>query len=349
MLLSNSLIDQILDRLPSLTIGVLGDLFLDQYLFCDGSLTEPSIETGLDAYQVTKIVNSPGAAGTVLNNLVGLHVGKVKIVSFIGTDGRGYDLKQELIKRKVDLSYLLETPFRLTPTYTKPMLATSKDTAGQFRELNRIDIKNRTATPSSVEDFFLQSLAKLWQEVDALIVLDQVSEANCGVVTERVRHELAKLGESEPTKLLLADSRENIGSFQNCWTKPNLQECRRAIGMLDGSETDQALAVATLAIQTCRPVFCTNGEQGILLAEAASTEPSKVQHIPCYPVSGPIDPVGAGDSTSAGIVCGYAAGANLSQATAFGNLVASITVQQIGTTGIATPELVRARWKEVSS
>ena len=64
-------------------------------------------------------------------------------------------------------------------------------------------------------------------------------------------------------------------------------------------------------------------------------------------MSGPTDPVGAGDSTSAGIACAVAAGATFAEAAAFGNLVASITVQQIGTTGTATPEQVRRRWREV--
>jgi len=71
--------------------------------------------------------------------------------------------------------------------------------------------------------------------------------------------------------------------------------------------------------------------------------------VPAYSVTGPIDPVGAGDSTSAGIACALAAGASLEEAAAFGNLVASITVQQIGTTGTATPEQVRQRWGEVRS
>jgi hypothetical protein len=35
------------------------------------------------------------------------------------------------------------------------------------------------------------------------------------------------------------------------------------------------------------------------------------------------------------------------QAAAFGNLVASITVQQLGTTGTATPAQVRMRWDEI--
>jgi sugar/nucleoside kinase (ribokinase family) len=58
--------------------------------------------------------------------------------------------------------------------------------------------------------------------------------------------------------------------------------------------------------------------------------------------------VGAGDSTSAAIACALAAGANLPEAAAFGNLVASVTIQQLGTTGTATPEQARQRWRQVT-
>jgi sugar/nucleoside kinase (ribokinase family) len=69
--------------------------------------------------------------------------------------------------------------------------------------------------------------------------------------------------------------------------------------------------------------------------------------VPAFPVDGPIDVVGAGDSTSAAIACAIAAGARMPEAAAFGNLVASITIQQLGTTGMATPEQVRRRLGEV--
>jgi sugar/nucleoside kinase (ribokinase family) len=71
--------------------------------------------------------------------------------------------------------------------------------------------------------------------------------------------------------------------------------------------------------------------------------------VAAYPVSGPIDICGAGDSCSAGIASAIVAGLTHEQAAAFGNLVASITIQQIGVTGTATPEQVRARWREVSA
>ena len=86
---------------------------------------------------------------------------------------------------------------------------------------------------------------------------------------------------------------------------------------------------------------------GILLIDPRP-QTERTVRIPAYPVSEPMDIVGAGDSTSAGLACAVAAGARLEEAAAFGNLVASITVRQIGTTGTATPEQIRARWREVS-
>src|SRR5262245_29572298 len=80
-MLTDAILDHILDRLLHLTIGVLGDLFCDRYLDIDTSLTEPSIETGLDAYQVVQVRAVPGAAGTVVNNLAALGVGRICLIS----------------------------------------------------------------------------------------------------------------------------------------------------------------------------------------------------------------------------------------------------------------------------
>jgi bifunctional ADP-heptose synthase (sugar kinase/adenylyltransferase) len=342
MTLTDDVVERILIGIPRLTVGVLGDLFLDRYLDIDAALTEPSIETGLDAYQVARVRAYPGAAGTVINNLVALGVKRVCPVAVIGDDGEGYELLQALeVFGVVDADRIPISGDRRTPTYTKPMLCES---GRPPRELNRLDIKNRTPMPTAAENLVLHYLGELWPQVDALLVLDQVSEAECGVVTTRVREGLAQIAEATPHQLILADSRERIGLFRNVWTKPNFAECRRAV---DGPD-DPAACVTELARRTGRPVFCTRGEAGILVADARA-HPTRLLSVPAYPVTGPIDPVGAGDSTSAGIACALATGASLEEAAAFGNLVASITIQQIGTTGTATPEQVRRRWREVRS
>ncbi len=340
-MLTDERIEQILTRLPQRTIGVLGDLFLDRYLDIDGALTEKSIETDLDAYQVTRVRPTPGAVGTIMNNLVALGVGRVVPISIIGDDGEGYELRQALARMPaVDTRFVTTTPDRRTPTYTKPMLQRQGEPA---RELNRLDIKNRRPTPGPLQDLLLESLHAAWPTVDALIVLDQVSEEDCGVVTARLREELARLGESQPSKFVLADSRERIAMFRSVCLKPNSHECKEAAGRPDWPA---AAAAHHLALKAGCPLFCTCGELGILVAHPRN-EPGAVVPINSFPVTGPIDIVGAGDSTSAGIASAVAAGASLEEAAAFGCLVASITVQQIGTTGSASPQQVRHRWREV--
>jgi rfaE bifunctional protein kinase chain/domain len=327
--------EQILQRFPRLNVGVVGDLFLDRYLDIDGALTEPSLETGLDAYQVVRVRPSPGAAGTVINNLVALGAGGVHVIAVVGDDGEGYELQQALAKQGVQQLLFVE-PSRRTPTYTKPMLREQDRPA---RELNRLDIKNRTPLPERAEAAILDTLTASWRRLDALVVVDQVSEDGCGVITAAVRERLAELADAGPDQIILADSRERIGLFRQVWLKPNQRECLGAMGQ--GRTEDVSACVRELARRAGRPVFCTRGEQGMLVVDPR-TIPLMEANIPAVPVTGPIDVVGAGDSTSAALACAVAAGASLPEAAAFGNLVASITIQQLGTTGTATPEQIRA-------
>src|SRR5438874_10208445 len=112
-MLTTPLIEQVLTRAPGLTIGVLGDLFLDRYLDIDAALTEPSLETGLDAYQVVRVRSYPGAAGTVINNLVALGVKRVCTISVIGDDGEGYELLRALDQLNVvDRTWILQSSSR---------------------------------------------------------------------------------------------------------------------------------------------------------------------------------------------------------------------------------------------
>jgi rfaE bifunctional protein kinase chain/domain len=337
-MITTAVIENILATIPQRTIGVLGDLFLDRYLDLDAALTEPSIETGLDAYQVVRVRSYPGAAGTVINNLVALGVGRIVPIAMVGDDGEGFELLQALRKTPcVDLGHLAMTSERRTPTYTKPMLNKAGETP---RELNRLDIKNRKPLPGEVEAKILERLSANWPAFDVLLVLDQVSEPDCGVVTARVRDRLAELGAKDAAKIVIVDSRERIPCFHNAWLKPNELECFSAV---EGQVSDLPAIMLAMAERTGRPVFCTRGEKGMLVV--GWTQDGFV--VPGYPVAGPIDTVGAGDSSSAAMACALASGANLVEAAAFGNLVASITIQQIGVTGTATPEQVRQRWRDV--
>jgi bifunctional ADP-heptose synthase (sugar kinase/adenylyltransferase) len=364
-MISLSRLESILSGLSGLTIGLVGDLFLDRYLELDPELVETSIETGLEAYQVTRVRNSPGALGTVMNNLAALGVGRLVPVTVVGDDGQAYDLLKELGRLPADVEHVVRDPNRLTPTYTKPM---RRDASGKWHELNRIDLRNNAPPRRETERGLLDHLTDVFHRVDGLIVLDQVNEHEWGVITSAVRERLASLCQSDPGKTVLVDSRQRIGRFRFGTLKPNVAECLKALRE-NGDENvvplppraaagsfaetvrsfdDLAIARAAahaLSQHTGRPLFCTLGESGMLVVGCTSS----IEHVPGFPVSGPIDIVGAGDSATAGIVSALLSGASPGEAAAMGNLVASITVQQLGTTGTASPEQVIARWKECQS
>jgi bifunctional ADP-heptose synthase (sugar kinase/adenylyltransferase) len=364
-MLSLPRLESILETLPRLTIGLVGDLFLDRYLDIAPGICEMSIETGLEAYQIPRIRNSPGALGTVLNNLAALGVGLLVPATVIGDDGHGFDLLKEVRKLPVDTSHILAASDRLTPTYTKPM---KQDSQGVWQELNRLDVRTRGPLSKSATEELCRRVRQVFESSDGVIVLDQINETDWGVVNATVRNLLRDLAQENPQKFLYIDSRQFLKEFDFGVLKGNRAELLRAakgsgvFGVMDdpagkvvdakdsrprGEMTDQTVreAALLLASRTGRPVFCTMGEQGILVTEPMQS-PQLVLGIP---LTGPVDIVGAGDAATSGIVTSLLAGASPLEAAAVGNLVASITVQQLGTTGTASPEQVRRRWQEAQA
>lgn len=359
-----------LDQFPRLTIGLVGDLVLDQYLELAPDVRELSLETGLEAYQITKVRNAAGALGTVLNNLAALGVGRLVPVTVIGDDGRGFDLRRALAGLPVDLANVLADPQRLTPTYTKPVRRLAD---GLVEELNRLDIRDRQPLSADATQRVCDRIASVWSQCDGLIVLDQFVEPNWGIVNDAVRTRITELAAADPGKLVYVDSRAQLARFNFGVLKGN---CREVIAAAHGPAASETAALESAALQsaalesaalesatresaasemmaarralrklserTGRVALCTCGEEGMLVAESDGADCL----VPGFRVAGPVDVVGAGDAASSGFVLSILAGATPVEAAAVGNLVASITVQQLGTTGTASPRQVVQRYHE---
>jgi len=331
-------LNELLDRFSHLHVLVVGDFFLDKYLVIDRQLSEVSLETGLEAYQVVEAQCSPGAAGTVTSNLRALGV-KVTALGVIGDDGEGYELRRGLAERGVNIESLIQRGDLFTPTYTKSLV---REPDGREHEMNRLDIKNRSLLPTDVEEQVIARLRALAPKADAVVVADQVQECNCGIVTDRVRDEIGRLALRYPDKIFAADSRQRIGLFRHVIIKPNRREAILAVRPdWEGEFTLEAAREcgAELFRRNQKPVFLTTGHQGILLFTEKGC-----QHIPAVPVEDEVDIVGAGDSVMAGVVSALCSGAEPEEAALLGNIVASITIQQIGATGTASPAQVRKRF-----
>ena len=89
------------------------------------ALAEPSRETGIPRIGVVATEVTPGAGGTVANNLAALGVGRVAVLGAIGDDGFGYELSRALgrarhllraVRSQRSASRRSPTPSSSTPT-----------------------------------------------------------------------------------------------------------------------------------------------------------------------------------------------------------------------------------------
>jgi rfaE bifunctional protein kinase chain/domain len=318
-------------RYPQLRVAVVGDFCLDRYLEIDPAKQEISIETGLPVHNVVNVRSQPGAAGTILNNLVALGVREIYPVGFCGEDGEGYALRRALLARQgVKLDYFIETPLRHTFTYCKPLVM---EPGKSPAELSRFDSKNWTPTPALLQGRLIDSVVRLAKEVDAMIIMDQVDLPETGVVTAKLREAIGELVKELPELLILADSRRSLRGWPPVCLKMNAAE----LSALTGAKRDLTLeeikqTAAALARQHERNVFVTLAERGIVGA-SPHTEPA---HVPALPLRGEIDIVGAGDSVTANLTAALAAGATVKEAVEIANVAASVVIHQLGTTGTAS-------------
>ena len=338
-MISEAHLKTILNQFHDQRILVIGDFYLDAYWHIDKTRSTLSLETPWHTNPVVEQRYSPGAAGTVTNNLKALGVGSVYTLGVIGEDGFGQTLLSRLQANGCLTDFMIQVPNWVTPTYLKPI---HRGHEGVETEGPRFDIENQSAMGENVEATIINALQASIPLVDGIIVGDQMPIENLGVITNRVRQELCELAVAFPEKIFFADSRTRIGTYRNVIVKPNRFEAKRAIQPeWSGQDVDidgaKQCAIA-LAQQMQNTVYITLGENGILVYCEG-----KFTHIPGIPVDSEIDPVGAGDSVSAGLVatlCSLRASQEAAapvKAAYVGNLVASITVTKIGTTGTASP------------
>ena len=330
----------IVNGFDKVRIAVVGDIFLDRIFYIDRKLDEPSVETGLTAYQVARRSGVPGAAGVVTNNLSALRVGEIYALALTGNDGEGFDLKKGLRETNVDTDYMVSDDSIFTPTYTKTFF----DYEDRMEETHRIDIKNRRQTSRKTEERIIANLKALEDKVDAFVCLEQIPNGACGVFTPRVIETLAEIGKNGKAGVFV-DSRFHIADFHDVIVKCNDLEILRSAGfkVQEGEAHWRSVedAMKQAGKDTSRPMFISCGELGMKVY----TE-GEVKTIRAFRVEGPVDICGAGDSALTGIACALCAGASLEEAALTGNLVASIIVEQIGVTGTATREKLIKRFQE---
>jgi len=326
-------LESLLDELPSLRIGVVGDFCLDAYWELDSSRSEQSVETGLPTRPVRVQRYSLGAAGNVANNLKAMGVGEVSVYGVTGSDPFGFEMRKLMRDLDIRADGLLEQESEWTThAYIKPV--------EEGAESNRMDFGNFNQLSDETARQVAKQLSKDLAELDALIINQQVVAGIHNL--ELFQNELQSLVSAHPEKIALLDSRDMSGRYAGTIRKFNAHEAMLLMGGQSDprdpvSLDDARAAAAKLSVEWGMPLFVTLGPRGCLVAEGDSVELAS-----CPPTPGSTDPVGAGDSMVSGIAAALATGLSPLESATFGNLVATVTVQKLYQTGTATPDEIRA-------
>lgn len=317
---------QVLDAFSRLSVLVVGDICLDCWRRYDPAASEPSRETGIPRIGVVESESTPGAGGTIANNLAALGAGRIGVLGITGDDGSGYELRRELVRRGVETDYLFSVPGFPTFTYTKLINRLTGE-----EDLPRVDLLPTRPLPVEIEERLIEALRAAAPLHDAIVISDQAETGQAMVVTPRMREALAALASQLPEKVFWADSRLRAEEFRNVIVKPNQTEAEAACLRLFGNVDHQAL----LRHIQAPLLVVTEGPQGARLVY-----PGREERIPAVPVAQPVDICGAGDSFTAAAVCALAVTRDPAEAARFGNLAASITIMQKGTGTASRAELL---------
>ena len=319
---------KILERFSNLSVLIVGDICLDRWCKYDPALALPSRETGLPRTAVVSSTVTPGAAGTIANNLAALKCGRVALLGAVGDDGNGMELLRALQARGISTEYIHKSTLMPTFTYTKLI---NKETG--VEDLPRVDFIPADGVPHHVEHHIVNTFGAIFDNFNVILISDQAETDQGGLITAEVRKVVAEAAKNYPDKVIVVDSRLRATEFQGVILKPNQDEAEAAsmklLGRVDFPAMRRKLHAPVLIV--------TKGAEGVTVYR-----PDCENHVKTEAVENPVDICGAGDSFAAGFSLAMAVTGDAVRAAQFGNKVASITIMKPGT-GTASPEEILAK------
>jgi len=330
---------QALPKFSRLKIGVLGDFAIDAYWILEDSVGEISVETGKQAFVVRSQRYSLGGAGNILANLAALGIGRIEAFGVIGADLFSRQLAEEFARLGVATGGMISQAENWqTPVWAKPHIESEEQRRLDFGFYNRISKKTKKALFKAVE--------KRLSDLDALIVNQQLPRP---LISEQLIGEVNSLIQRFSDKVIIVDSRDYFDRFQGAILKldqGSLIRKHRGVESLDPEEENIGLEESRQALDAMfsgysRPIILTRGKHGCLVYDQGTCT-----EIPGVFITGPVDPVGAGDTWLAAVTATLAAGLPITEAAQIGNYAASVTVTKLKKTGTATGEEILKRIEE---
>jgi D-beta-D-heptose 7-phosphate kinase/D-beta-D-heptose 1-phosphate adenosyltransferase len=305
------------ERMRERRVLVVGDVMVDEWIW--GSVSRISPEAPVPVVAVSDHSFTLGGAGNVANNLRALGA-KVTFVGAVGADGFAHFVTDLLADEGIGSEGLVTISDRPTTRKTRVVAHNQQVVRADWEATSPLDPADRLKLAKIV--------AREAAAADAVVLSDYAK----GLFSR----DLVEAALACP--IVVADPKpQNLELFAGVTcVAPNAQEAEQATGIAIRSDASLERAGESLLRELrCRYVVITRGEHGMSLL---GRDGEKL-HIPSvartvYDVSG------AGDTVTAVLSLGLAAGAPIELALQLANFAAGAVVEKLGTATASAAEIV---------
>ena len=314
--------NELLERIKSLRLLVIGDVMLDRYV--RGQVSRISPEAPVPVLHVDAEDSVAGGAANVGLNAADLGA-SVDLGGVFGQDEAGVRL----------LALLAEREIACDPAFTSSQASTICKTrvmAGN-QQICRVDREESYQAYAPNIDALSALLVEKARKADAVIVSDYAKGFVNDELVALLRSEAKFLAvDPKPSRSLNYDSPDLM--------TPNKAESLQLAGLERGDFDEfPSEAIATAVHDSHRPhrVAVTLGPDGMLLIENGKV----IRRIPTA-AREVFDVSGAGDTVIAAMTLALAARSTFEEASAFANLAAGVVVAKVGTATASPEEILHA-------
>lgn len=318
----------IVDRLGTPRVLVVGDLMLDRYIW--GDAARVSQEAPVLLLRADRREERLGGASSVATLLRALDA-EVQLTGVVGDDAGGQRILEMLDAEGVDRSSVVVDSGR--PSTVKERYI-GRAQARHPQQILRVDYETRDPIDAAIEDQLLGRLRTIIESCDAVLI----SDYDKGVCTPRLLRELILLAQSHGRPILADPTRGgDYTKYRGCTAiTPNRLEATLASGTeIQGTASALVAAERLLHTLDLDAAVVTLDKDGMALADRKGrraifpTRPRQVYDI-----------TGAGDMVLGMLGLALAAGADLPEAIRLANVAGGLEVEKIGVAPVSRSEIV---------
>lgn len=311
---------QLIQRMQSSRVVVVGDIMIDRYLYGDTDRLSP--EAPVPVVTVRERSAKLGGAANVAANVASMGAGCL-LVGTVGDDADGAAIRQELAVARLDGKFVVTVAGRPTTSKTR-IIARSQ-------QIVRIDDEVETLLDGPDLDRLVGAAREALADADALLLEDY----NKGALAPGLIRAALEVARRRGIPVVVDPKYRQFFEYAGATVfKPNRRELESALGAAVDLQNRNVLpeVLARLKVDN---LLVTLGAEGMLLVMKNGQSlkiPSMAREV--YDVSG------AGDTVTAWLGTALAAGANLVEAAQLANFAAGVEVGKPGVSTVSPEEVL---------